>query len=96
MAICLAADSLPLPVEFQGSNLGNKTWWQLSLHADQSYQPQDLGPNLGHVCISFLITAFKKSGREVGERAQQLRALAALPKDLGSISSTHMAVHSCL
>jgi hypothetical protein len=28
--------------------------------------------------------------------AQKLRALAALPEDLGSILSTHMAAHNCL
>jgi hypothetical protein len=28
--------------------------------------------------------------------AQCLRALAALPEDLGSIPSTHMAAHNCL
>ncbi|EDL81322.1 rCG31500 [Rattus norvegicus] len=28
--------------------------------------------------------------------AQWLRALAALPEDLGSIRSTHMVVHSCV
>ncbi|KRY94874.1 hypothetical protein T4B_12424 [Trichinella pseudospiralis] len=28
--------------------------------------------------------------------AQRLRALAVLPKDLGSIPSTHMAAHNCL
>ena len=31
-----------------------------------------------------------------GEMVQQLRALTALPGDLGSIPSTHMAVHNCL
>ena len=30
------------------------------------------------------------------EMAQQLRALSALPKILGSIPSTHMAAHNCL
>ena len=30
-----------------------------------------------------------------GEMAQWLRALAVLPKDLGSITSTHMAAHNC-
>jgi hypothetical protein len=29
-----------------------------------------------------------------GEMAQQLRALTALPEDLGSIPSTHMAAHN--
>lgn len=28
--------------------------------------------------------------------AQQLRALAALPEDPGSVPSTHMAAHNCL
>jgi hypothetical protein len=31
-----------------------------------------------------------------GEMAQQLRALAALAEDLGSIPSTHTAAHNCL
>ena len=31
-----------------------------------------------------------------GEMAQQLRALAVLVEDQGSIPSTHMAVHNCL
>ena len=30
------------------------------------------------------------------EAAQQLRALAVLPEDPGSIPSIHMAAHSCL
>jgi hypothetical protein len=28
--------------------------------------------------------------------AQQLRALAAIPEDLGSILSSHMVAHNCL
>jgi hypothetical protein len=35
-------------------------------------------------------------GREAGERARQLKALAALPKDLCLIPSSQMAVASCL
>ena len=31
-----------------------------------------------------------------GEMAQRLRALTALPEDLGSILRTHMAAHDCL
>jgi hypothetical protein len=31
----------------------------------------------------------------VGEMAQQLRTLAALPKVLSSIPSTHIAAHNC-
>lgn len=31
-----------------------------------------------------------------GEITQQVRARVALPEDLGSISSTHMATHNCL
>ena len=31
-----------------------------------------------------------------GEVAQQLRALATLPEDLGSILSTHVVAHNCL
>ena len=34
--------------------------------------------------------------RKTGEMAQQLRALAALPEDLSSIPSLHMAAHKCL
>lgn len=32
----------------------------------------------------------------VGSRAQQLRPLAALTEDPGSVSSLHMVVNSCL
>ena len=31
-----------------------------------------------------------------GEMVQQLRALAVLPEDLGSIPNTHTANHNCL
>ena len=31
-----------------------------------------------------------------GDRAQQLRALTAVPEDLGSVPSTHMAAHNYL
>ena len=31
-----------------------------------------------------------------GQMAQWLRALPALPEDLGSIPSTHVAAHNCL
>jgi hypothetical protein len=34
--------------------------------------------------------------RGAGEMAQWLRALPALPKDMGSIPGTHMAAHNCL
>jgi hypothetical protein len=33
---------------------------------------------------------------QLGERAQWLNALTALPEDTGSIRSTHMAAHNCL
>jgi len=41
-----------------------------------------------------------KKGKEkevagAGEMAQSLRALAAPPEDLDSISSTHMAAYNC-
>ena len=39
---------------------------------------------------------FKINYLGAGEMAQRLRALAVLPKDPGSIPSTHMAAHSCL
>lgn len=38
----------------------------------------------------------KKQLREAGEAAYQLRTLAALPEDLESTPSTHMAAHNCL
>jgi hypothetical protein len=38
----------------------------------------------------------KKIHVVAGEMAQQLRRLAALPGDPGSIPSTHMAAHNCL
>lgn len=37
-----------------------------------------------------------KQTNKAGEMVQQLRALTALPEDLGSIPSTHMAAHACL
>jgi hypothetical protein len=37
-----------------------------------------------------------KSKQGAGEMAQWLRALTALPKDLGSIPRTHMVAHSHL
>jgi len=33
---------------------------------------------------------------QAGEMAQQLRPLAALPEDPGSIPSIHMTAHNCL
>lgn len=41
-------------------------------------------------------TEFKKLDAGAGEVAQWLRAVAALVWDLGSITSTHIAVHSGL
>jgi hypothetical protein len=38
----------------------------------------------------------KRLQERVRELAQQLRALTVLPKDRGSIPSTHVAAHSCL
>ena len=38
----------------------------------------------------------RKKKNRAGEVAQQLRALADLPEDLGSIPNTHMATHNCL
>jgi hypothetical protein len=35
-------------------------------------------------------------GRGAREMAQQLRALAVLLEDLGSMPSTHVAAHNCL
>jgi len=39
---------------------------------------------------------FEKVSKGAGENPQQLRALAALPEDPGSIPRTHMAADSCL
>jgi hypothetical protein len=39
---------------------------------------------------------FKILRSGAGEMALQLRALAVLPKDLGSIPSTHEMAHNCL
>jgi hypothetical protein len=39
---------------------------------------------------------YRKVAARAREIAQQLRALAALPEDLGSIPSTHMAANNCL
>jgi hypothetical protein len=38
----------------------------------------------------------KKGEREVGEMAQQLRALTALPEVLSSIPSNHIVAHTHL
>lgn len=43
-----------------------------------------------------LIISLKFLNQRAGEMAQQLRALAVLPEDSGSIPSTHMAAHACL
>jgi hypothetical protein len=48
-----------------------------------------------YVCFN-LITEFKTLGGEVGEVAQQLRALAVLVEDMHSIPSTHMTADNCL
>jgi hypothetical protein len=48
-----------------------------------------------HPCIPHKYIHAKKAGG-VGEIAQSLRALAAPTKDLGSVSSTHMAGHNYL
>jgi hypothetical protein len=42
------------------------------------------------------IIYLKKKTAEAGEMVQLLRALAALPKDPGSIPRTHTAAHNCL
>jgi hypothetical protein len=44
----------------------------------------------------FLILTIYEKILGAEEMAQQLRALAALPEDLGSIPSTHMVAHNCL
>ena len=44
--------------------------------------------------ITTRITGENRDG--AGEMAQWLRALTALPKDPGSIPSTHMTTHNCL
>jgi hypothetical protein len=38
----------------------------------------------------------KQTSFQAGAMAQQSRALTALPEDLGSIPSTHMAAYNCL
>ena len=38
----------------------------------------------------------ENSRMRTGEMAQQLRALAALAEDLGSVPSKHMVAHNCL
>ena len=44
----------------------------------------------------YYIKTLTKSDLGVGEMAQQLRALAVLPKDLAAIPAIHMAVYNCL
>jgi hypothetical protein len=38
----------------------------------------------------------REKSQGAGEIAQQLRGLAALPKDLGPTPSTHMVAHNCM
>jgi hypothetical protein len=48
-----------------------------------------------HLCVcAYTWLKIKIAG--AGEMAQWLRALSILPKDPGSIPSTHMAAHNCL
>ncbi|KAL6077744.1 hypothetical protein STEG23_007898, partial [Scotinomys teguina] len=47
-----------------------------------------------YVCV-YTRVCVHEDGCGVGEMALQLRALAALPEDPGSIPSTHMAAHNC-
>jgi hypothetical protein len=47
--------------------------------------------------FEFLFKKKKKDPRAgAGEMAQQLRALTALPEELGSILAIQMAAHNCL
>jgi hypothetical protein len=46
--------------------------------------------------LRYLVKSCLLKREEEGETAQWLRALAALPEDLGSIPSTHTAAHNCL
>ncbi|MGE9641647.1 hypothetical protein ACQP3J_31930, partial [Escherichia coli] len=48
------------------------------------------------ICTSCPNLKKKKCICEAGEMAQQLRALVALPEDLGSVPRTDMAVHNHL
>jgi hypothetical protein len=51
-----------------------------------------------HVCFKKFIPnkPLKTSMAEAGEMAQQLRALADLPEDQGSVPSKGTAAHNCL
>jgi hypothetical protein len=42
-----------------------------------------------------LSVSLETGSLSAGEKAQQLRALAAFPEDPGSIPSTHMTAHNC-
>ena len=57
-----------------------------------SCQSAHCGRQKGFKCLIFT-SRFELYG--AGEMAQWLRALAALPEDLGSNPSTHMAAHNC-
>ena len=46
--------------------------------------------------LELILTKLKTCLSGAGEMAQWLGALTALPEDLGSIPSTHMAAHNCL
>jgi hypothetical protein len=48
------------------------------------------------VCCWFVVFFLNNMYKGAGEMDQWLRTLAALPRDLGSIPSTHGAAHSCL
>ena len=46
--------------------------------------------------FSLVKASLEMTASSAGEMAQQLRALAVLPEDLGSIPSNHIAAQNCL
>ena len=65
-----------------------------TVHMWRSYDNWQKSLNL--LNLLFLMAMATDTNKGLGEMAQQLRALAALPEDLGSIPSTHTAAHNCL
>ena len=68
------------------------TCWELQCTSALSSEMND--SEIAHLLVT--MTVLKMPLPWTREMAQQLRALSALPKILGSIPSTHMAAHNCL
>ena len=60
---------------------------------EEQHHHGDLGPPTDQPYLNDPSLRFSSWG--AGEMAQQLRTLAVLPEDPGSIPITHMAAHNC-